>query len=330
MSSRALIIPGAYATLLVTWLIVRAASGDSTLFVLGFNYLGVWLFAPLLFFIPWVLNKRSKWGGLLLAIPISLFLWFYGVMFIPKLGIENEEKAPFNILTFNVQESNSNTNALLEIIASSPAEVIALQEVSPSLNELLGESLKSEYPHQIFNRPGHLAVFSQFPIDDYRLHLTQPWPFQSMVLTIHGDPVHLINAHLAKPGLLLFLERGDFSEIKELASARKEQVERILGVTGSKELPTVLACDCNMTSLTATYSQLTHQLQDAYLRRGWGFGNTFLIPRGFDINSNINFPFQRIDYLFYSPELSVLSVSVISKESGSDHRPLLAQFGTRE
>jgi len=81
-----------------------------------------------------------------------------------------------------------------------------------------------------------------------------------------------------------------------------------------------------MTNLTAAYAELADGLNDVFRHRGWGLGHTFLIPRGFDISSDINLGFQRIDYIFNSPEIQVRQVRVISGDSGSDHRPVWAQF----
>jgi endonuclease/exonuclease/phosphatase family metal-dependent hydrolase len=81
-----------------------------------------------------------------------------------------------------------------------------------------------------------------------------------------------------------------------------------------------------MTNLTAAYAELADGLNDVFRHRGWGLGHTFLIPRGFDISSDINLGFQRIDYIFTSPEIQARQVRVIPGDSGSDHRPVWAQF----
>ena len=84
MGDRIFIILVVYISVLFAWCVGRVISGNETTFVLGLNYLGVWLFSPLLFFIPWALLKRNKLGGILLSIPVGLFIWFYGLMFVPQ------------------------------------------------------------------------------------------------------------------------------------------------------------------------------------------------------------------------------------------------------
>lgn len=326
MSNRIFIALVAYITILITWTVVRAISGDATMFVLGLNYIGVWLFTPLLFFIPWAVLKRDKLGRMLLVLPIGLFIWFFGLMFVPRGENYDNSQFPFSLMTFNIQESNSDLDAFLLILESNQAEVLALQEVSGSIEMALNVALLDKYPYHVYNRQIGLAVYSHYPILEYQVYPAQSRQFQSLTLDIEGSKVHLINAHLANTGLLIFFETGDLGMIKDSAMARVEQITRIMNVIESKGLPSVIACDCNMTNLTRTYTQVTNELQDAFRTQGWGLGHTFVIPRGFDIISDINLPFQRIDYLFHSSELGVRSIWVISKESGSDHRPLMAKF----
>lgn len=326
MGNRILFILAAYLLFLFAWIFCRGIFGDNLFFVLGLNYLGVWLFTPLLGLIPWVIIRRNWLGGLLLIVPIGLFIWFYGLLFIPRGENNSNTQQQFRIMTFNIRESNRDWESIMQILESNNVEIVALQEVSRPAEEYLDNALLDKYPHRANYRTIGLAVYSQYPILEHRVYSAQPWPFQSTTINIKGTAIHMINAHLAKAELLTFFETGDISRIKDSAIARNGQIKRILGVVERENLPSVVACDCNMTSLTSNYAQITSELNDAFQERGWGFGHTFLIPRGFEISSDINLPFQRIDYLFHSTELGVQSIKVIAEESGSDHRPILAEF----
>jgi endonuclease/exonuclease/phosphatase family metal-dependent hydrolase len=104
------------------------------------------------------------------------------------------------------------------------------------------------------------------------------------------------------------------------------QVARIQKAVHEVGLPAVVACDCNMTDLTAAYSTVTETLRDAHRERGWGFGHTFLAPRGLEIPSRFNVAVQRIDYLLHTPDITARTFKVIRKPTGSDHLPILAQL----
>jgi endonuclease/exonuclease/phosphatase (EEP) superfamily protein YafD len=311
---------------LTIWAISRAFIGDTSLYVLGLNFLGIWLFSPLLVYIPWVIYSRHKAAALLVVIPFGLFIWFYGGMFFPKGEQAVKSQPAFTILSFNMQGLNTNMTAFLKVLNSYPSDVLALQEVSELSEEVLQDALSDNFPYKVYYRPNGLAVYSRFPIVDYKVYPAQPWPFQSIIFSTESYPIHIINAHLARTGIMLFFKTWNVNDIRELAINRSEQINQIYMVIHRIGLPAIVACDCNMTDLTSSYAEMTAGLKDAYRERGCGFGHTFLIPRGFEINSKVNLPFQRIDYLFYSPDISLIEIKVISEDMGSDHRPNWAQF----
>ena len=119
-----------YAASLLLWLFARKLTSDESAFVLVYSYFGVWLFAPLLVFGPWVYRNRSKSGLVLLIIPVALFLWFYGSQFLPKGAHTAELKEPLSVLTFNLLHTNTEIEPWLEVLGSQQVDVLALQEVT--------------------------------------------------------------------------------------------------------------------------------------------------------------------------------------------------------
>ena len=315
-----------YAGSLLIWVIARALTGDQSVLVLSYSFLGVWLFAPLLVFGPLIYRKRSKPGLVLLIIPVALFLWFYGWQFMPKGAQTADLKEPLSVLTINLLHTNTDTEALLKVLDSRQVDVLTLQEVTGFHDQQLSAALAGQLPYHWYYESGGLAIFSAHPILAQEIYPTQLWSIQSVILQVRGKQIHVINAHLAKPGLLLFLETGDVGAIRNLAAARLDQIEKIKLAITDKNLPTIVNCDCNMTNLTSAYTQMASDMQDAFLVGGWGLGHTFLLPRGFDLHLGVNLPMQRIDYIFHSPEITVAEVEVLTGDSGSDHRPVWAQL----
>ncbi len=315
-----------YVSLLIIWIIGRLTLMDTSLFVLGFNYFGVWLFSPLIILVPLVYVKKEKIGWFLLGIPILLFVWFYGELLLPKINTQPETIHTFKVMTFNLLESNRQLDSMINTLDANPVDMIAFQEVTSASLTALEGALGESYPHQATFTPVGLAVFSKFPLSGQRNHRISSGSFQSLSLEIGSDSIFLVNAHLAKPGLLEVFETGEMGKVRNLAIQRKEQIQQILQMISAQHLPAVVACDCNMTDLTGGYSQMSQTLRDAFPTSGWGFGHTFIIPRGFDFKSNINLPFQRIDYIFYSDSLDANAARVIRSDTGSDHRPVIAEF----
>jgi hypothetical protein len=85
---------------------------------LVYSYLGVWLFAPLVVFGPWVYRNRSKSGLVLLINPVAFFLWFYGSQFLPKGAHTSELKEPLSVLTINLLHTYTEIEPWLEVLGS--------------------------------------------------------------------------------------------------------------------------------------------------------------------------------------------------------------------
>jgi vancomycin resistance protein VanJ len=311
------------------WLVGRTLVGDRSFFVAILNYMGIWLFFPLLIFLPWALLRGWKRSALALGIPGALFVWFYGPLLVPKLGPRPVSVTSLAIVTFNVRALNTDIEALADTLLGSGADILALQEVTLYHQEHLAPLLAARYPYHD-HRPGTgLAVHSRHPILTGRLLPLEPWPAQSLIVEAGGATLHLVNAHLARAGVLEFVMRLDPAFVRAAMDAREAQIDGILEAIEEAGLPAILACDCNMTDLTSGYAQITANLRDAYRERGWGLGHTLFLPRGLEIPSMANIAVQRIDFLFHSAEIQASRVRVIPGDSGSDHRPVWARFDQR-
>ena len=319
-----------YISVLIIWFFGRATIGDKSILILLINFLGVWLFFPLVFFLLWAILHKQKKNFILLIPPLVLFLIFYGPYFIPHstTGVDNSKS--ITVLTFNVRNNNPEVDSISKMLISSHADLLALQEVTEIHERYLLQTLTTQYPYHDYIGKGNLAVYSKYPILEQKSNSSVEWPVQSVIVQINTKELQFINAHFARVGLLEFETTFDGTQVRELEHIREDQIALIDRIIDENKLPTIVACDCNMTSLNTAYAQITSTLEDAFRNRGWGLGNTILFPRAFDIQSFINFPFQRIDYLFYSPDINVLKVGLNYFHSGSDHLPLWAQFDLQQ
>ena len=354
------ILLGLYAGGLLIWFLLRTGFGDDVTLVLIGNYLGVWLFAPLFLLVPWVAIARAATGlplwslrlTLLATVPVLLFLRYYGSALLPLRsrhsgkGGSGPDGRSVTVLTFNLLYGNKDLDAALAVLLDSKADILALQEIRPAIHAHLRKTLHAHYPYDAFSEPGGLVVYSRFPIVEEELLPFEPWPAQRLTLQVWSEDgtngssgwvtLQLINAHLAPVGIFPLVQRLDIEPVLREARLRNEQVTAILetvAVNGngkphdaSSTVPTIVACDCNMTELNSTYTAMTGRLRDAYRERSWGLGHTFIVPRGFNIPSSVNIRAQRLDYLFHSDELVAEMAGVIREPAGSDHLPVLARF----
>lgn len=104
---------------------------------------------------------------------------------------------------------------------------------------------------------------------------------------------------------------------------RKEQLEALLGaewlIRAGTALPLVVCGDFNATPISPFYAKLTRDLRDAQARRSWRTSATW--PS--------RWPFLRIDHLFVSPDLRVVSSRVVRDtlaRTASDHLPIVAEI----
>lgn len=314
-----------YTVGLVAWAVAREAFGDSVFPVLALSYLGAWLFCPLLLLAPWAVLTRSKLG-LLLLIPIVSFLFWYGPSFRPRAAIKHEPSDPVRVLSLNVRYDNADTVSIGDVLLSSQADVLALQEVSRRHAAYLNKALANTYPHSTYSPLSGLAIYSARPIAVQDLGRWGRAPFQSVVVQGTHSSFHLINAHLARVGILGYFGQSDAPPVVASATQRAMEIGLIQEAVEAVGLPAVVACDCNSTDLTAAYRQMTTTLGDAHRERGWGFGHTFLVPRGLDVQSDLNVAVQRIDYLLHSPDIEVRTFEVVRGATGSDHLPIVTEL----
>ncbi|MEO1290939.1 MAG: hypothetical protein AAFV93_24650, partial [Chloroflexota bacterium] len=72
---------------------------------------------------------HSKHTVILLLLPIITFCWLYIPAWIPR-SVESIDGTRLSLLSYNLRASNTNTDALDELLAKTDADIVSLQEVS--------------------------------------------------------------------------------------------------------------------------------------------------------------------------------------------------------
>jgi endonuclease/exonuclease/phosphatase family metal-dependent hydrolase len=184
-----------------------------------------------------------------------------------------------------------------------------------------------------------VGTWSRYPIaaQDEWADL-QPSPrWQYTRLLVEGQPVHVVNLHLAPPKIvwrhvpfLPFLPR--LVPAGQRADDRQRHVDllapRLHALSASGD-PVIVAGDLNMTDQAPEFGQLLGAgYADAYRQAGWGFGLTF--PAGpvavFFRRPMPAQPIVAIDHVLVSPGIAVRQIRVWPTSGGSDHRPLVADL----
>jgi endonuclease/exonuclease/phosphatase family metal-dependent hydrolase len=184
-----------------------------------------------------------------------------------------------------------------------------------------------------------VITFSKFPIiEKQRLELentnTNACIYSDIL--IGTDTVRLYNMHLQSihfgyndyeyiskvedtQDADMIATKNILRKIKKAAIKRGKQVDivenNIRQAVGKK---LIICGDFNDPPVSYTYQQLSKNMQDAFVKKGWGLGRTY---------SKI-LPSLRIDYTLLDPSFQVISNKTIHEEL-SDHYPVVTEFSIR-
>jgi endonuclease/exonuclease/phosphatase family metal-dependent hydrolase len=206
------------------------------------------------------------------------------------------------------------------VIEQSQAEIVALQEVDfgrgarlePAAVERLAARVGMRC-HFTFARHGKNGHFGNAVLSKHELQLVVEGPLPNrrdesraaQLLRVIADDrqFHLINTHLSVQ-----------------ARERRTQVQALTGaewlLRAGSQIPLVVCGDFNALPFSSVFRQLSRALRDVQRDQS---------PRQATWPSR--FPFLRIDHMFVSPSVSVLSCAVLAvpmARLASDHLPLLA------
>lgn len=284
------------------------------------------------FAVYWAIQLRRRFFVSFIVLLISYF--YFNVFYeVSSEGDASQYKNTLNVLSYNVRlfnayEKNPDTDAIKiisEILTEENPDVVFVQEYyKPNKIDF------SAYPHKYIHfksekaKLGH-AFFSKYPIIN-----TGAFDFENTYNnTIYADivkgadTIRLYNVHLQSLGIIprvSFLQDSDNEKLRKRVSTAFEkqqgQVEAILVHKQNTKNPVIISGDFNNTPFSYSYRKLKDGMLDAFRERGNGLGTTFKFEK---------YP-MRIDYIFASNELNILSFDTMEK-TFSDHYAVRATVG---
>ncbi|TAK36195.1 MAG: hypothetical protein EPO21_03420 [Chloroflexota bacterium] len=290
------------------------------------NTFTLYLFIPTVPLLVLGLLTFSRPTLLLCLLPVLLFVFLYGGLFLPRHSSPTAGQDTFTVMTHNVGAGSPNAPSVAQIVDETNADIVAIQELTDETAQALIARLGDQYRYRaLLPRADYsgVGVFSRFPIESEE-SFTVGHLAQHLVLNIRGQRVHVFNFHPMAPdiqwitghSLPPYMIRGFDTEwqTKQMAFIQKKVEEA--------EGPIVMVGDFNTTDQSRQYGQLTHNLTDVYREVGWGFGHTFPAAGYFP---RLPFSVLRIDYIFHSRELTGREARVAGP-TGSDHLPVIARL----
>lgn len=330
-----------YATIMLTYLVVRLVAGDAFWRLAFINTFAHWLILPVFLLLPIALILRKRRIAFAL-LPIALAgIYWFAPYFVPKFPPKTEGTV-IRALTFNVWGNNHDLSRIEEWVRDSGADVVMLQEVSPAHAEGIMPDLLDIYPYQSSQtdnrRWGDNITLSRYPIVEneyFDLGVPdRPDPLRLMLDTPAGL-LAVYNVHLDWPGgytrqpepVFQWLFDNNFyfrSVLGYDESTRNLQIERLLAKLQSEPYPHIVGGDFNMSDSSVMYNRVRANLTDSFREAGWGLGTSWP-DAGVRGMARWIPPLVRIDYIWHSNDLQSVKAWVGSPV-GSDHLPVLADL----
>ena len=262
----------------------------------------------------------------------------------------------WNVARFVEMKRNNNKGSqtrllMLDMIKQQDADVVCLQEFFHSLDPRYYDNLfyirdSLGYPYTFFSHDvdgdNHFTgsvIFSRYPILDSGLirypRPTLPEALLHVDVKFNNDTIRVYTTHLQslqfKPvdymriseikGMedsLLTNSKSIFGKLRKGFTNRSIQADLISTVKDDCPYPIVFCADLNDVPTSYTYFRVKGNMQDAFLKKGFGVGRTF---------TGIS-PTLRIDYIFASNDFSVKQFTRVVKNY-SDHYMILADVALK-
>ena len=101
-----------------------------------------------------------------------------------------------------------------------------------------------------------------------------------------------------------------------MAQIRAKQAEILTNHIASSPYPVIVCGDFNDIPVSYTYRTLSQNLNDAFEKRGFGFGTTY----------SGNIPALKIDYILTAKRIKIFNCTIL-KVPYSDHYPMVSELG---
>ncbi len=296
------------------------------------NHLAPWITLISLIVFPLVLILRAPFRLLIWLMPgVIAFAWWYGPAWLPK-SAPDVDGVEITAGTYNVLGHLADPDQTFAVIQNMNADIVALEELRPTLERKLKSDLSERYPYQISKVvQGYdgLALLSRYPITEHTIDfdidpehpdLAAP-KYIRAVLDVNGESVvvYVIHPTIPTPNIYAVPFTRFLTEYDE--TYLYAHIERVYNMVRHETLPVLVLCDCNTTPRSRQYRLLDSVLDEAFGARGWGFGFTHPVDP---------FPLLRIDYVWYSRDFEALDAEVWPDAGTSDHHPMWARLVLRK
>jgi vancomycin resistance protein VanJ len=249
----------------------------------------------------------------------------------------------FSVMSWNILFENPCMDEMLRFLATAPAEIVALQELTADHVQQITNNfaLARCYPHQILWTCGYgagMGLLSQYPIVDQG-KIDKPPTLWARINLQAGREIVLVSAHptffpprqereVSQPAPSLFRR---ITHLLDRRFLRYSTLHRDDGIMRVRHLvdqflrldtPILVVGDFNVTEREQAYRELSAGLVDVHRIAGTGNGHTWR-PEWL---ARWPLTILRIDYMFSSRGLRPFRMAVDRTPRGSDHSLIRGEF----
>lgn len=311
-------------------------AGFLTIFSLLYPYIVVALFITMLLLVA--MRSRTAWASLLaLVLTSGNTIRQIGFHMQPELP---DDSTIYTLTTLNVKNNFSHNDVdqsktFIQKFKNNPSTFLVLQEIAGEKIHSIAQELNYPY-HSHYgtaNPRGYLAIFSKFPLSN----IQSVHNGENRVIALLADvespmgKIKLVNIHLHTNAVTV--RAGQFSpesfskkeglralhsmiqSYSQNARLRLEEIDQLHEALRKSNYPVIIAGDVNDTPYSPVYRKLQDTRQNAFVKGGLGFAQTYnglLLP-------------LKIDYIFMDKNFNIFH-TLVDKIDFSDHNPITTSF----
>lgn len=287
--------------------------------------------------------------AILLSSKAILQSWaFHPFQKAPESSASDFTVMSFNCSMFGMREYKDNPELRLkmyDLLVEAKPDILCLQEFYSNehpdrLHNVDSVIVRGGYPYHYFSKDftrwdtWHFgtAIFSRFPIANVQtIDMLGGPETENMIradVVIGGDTVRVLSIHLksyqfnegdyASINSGLAQSRGVAGKMKSTFHIRAMQADIVSAEISGSPYPVIVAGDLNAIPVSHTYQTVRGNLQDAFLKTGFGFGRTF---------SSLA-PTLRIDYILPDERFRVLDFHIY-RRFRFEHFPIITTLNIK-
>lgn len=253
--------------------------------------------------------------------------------------------ARFIELKRNTNKGSETRLKMMELLGQQDADIVCLEEFHTSIDSAYYNNIKAvqqlgyrwfyfNYDTDGDNHFYSSIIFSRYPIvDSGMIRYPRPTLPDALIhadIKVNNDTIRIYSTHLQslqfgkkdydRIGRIKSVEdsmvsnsRNILSKIKKGITYRSLQANVIAEVVGDSPHPVIFCADLNDVPNSYTYFTVRGNMQDAFLKKGFGIGRTY---------TGLS-PTLRIDYIFTDKHFAIKQFNRVVKRY-SDHYMLVA------